>query len=313
VCHLSFAVCTVILSLPARNVSMIAPSLAGITHILCAASYDSFPQAYHPGVFQYLILGAADTPEQDLTQYFPKTNAFISGALREGGRVYVHCYAGVSRAPTLVAAYLIKEAGMPLSAALSACSRVRPQVRPNHGFMRQLEAYAADVGAQSHAGHNRGIFAPGGAANAPTPESPAPKSPSYGGVASHYFQPTAPGANGLEHVYSEQPLHSIPTSYPNPLQHGGIQPAGGVASYVPSHYTSAHASSVGTSAVSSMVPGSSLIPQSSVAHMSKARGADAYGSGVELGTFGSPAGTYGFASSPAVYAAGGGGGEGGFA
>jgi len=219
----------------------------------------------------------------------------------------------VSRAPTLVAAYLIREAGMPLRASLSACSRVRPQVRPNHGFMRQLEAYAADVGAQAHAGHNRGLFIPGGAANAPSPEPPAPTSPSYGGVASHYFQPTSPGANGLEHVYSERPLDSTPPSYPNPLQHGGMQPAVGAASYVPSHYTSAHDSWVNTSAASSMLPGSSLIPQSSVAHMSKARGADGYGRGVELGTFGSPAGTHGFASSPAVYAAGVGRGEGGFA
>ena len=40
-----------------------------------------------------------------------------------------------------------------------------------------------------------------------------------------------------------------------------------------------------------MMPPSSLIPQSSVAYLSKARGSDAYGTystGVELGSFGSP-------------------------
>ena len=117
----------------------------GITHVICAASYDKNPKCYHPGVFQYLILGAADLPDQNMAQFFTKSNAFISGARHQGGSVYVHCHAGVSRAPTLVLAYLMKEHGLSLGEAMSVCMQARPQVRPNIGFMRQLDAYAATL------------------------------------------------------------------------------------------------------------------------------------------------------------------------
>ena len=124
----------------------------GITHVLCAASYDKNPKCYHPGVFQYLILGAADLPDQNMAQFFTKSNAFISGARHQGGSVYVHCYAGVSRAPTLVLAYLMKEHGLSLGEAMSVCMQARPQVRPNIGFMRQLDAYAATLEADKETG-----------------------------------------------------------------------------------------------------------------------------------------------------------------
>ena len=124
----------------------------GITHVLCAASYDKNPKCYHPGVFQYLILGAVDLPDQNMAQFFTKSNAFISGARHQGGSVYVHCYAGVSRAPTLVLAYLMKEHGLSLGEAMSVCMQARPQVRPNIGFMRQLDAYAATLEADKETG-----------------------------------------------------------------------------------------------------------------------------------------------------------------
>ena len=47
---------------------------------------------YH-SVFQdkkYLIITAADSPKQDLTQYFPSCNDFIHAARLRGGHVLVH-------------------------------------------------------------------------------------------------------------------------------------------------------------------------------------------------------------------------------
>ena len=48
---------------------------------------------------------------------------------------FVHCSAGVSRSPTVVAAYLITRKNMTLADALKA---VGPLCRPNPGFIRQL-------------------------------------------------------------------------------------------------------------------------------------------------------------------------------
>jgi len=55
------------------------------------------------------------------------------------GKILVHCSAGISRSPMVVAAYLMKRKGMTLKAALGQIIRVRPQVSPNAGFLRQLK------------------------------------------------------------------------------------------------------------------------------------------------------------------------------
>ncbi|PFH45886.1 hypothetical protein AMATHDRAFT_43913 [Amanita thiersii Skay4041] len=55
------------------------------------------------------------------------------------GKILVHCAAGVSRSPMVVAAYLMKRRGMSLRAALGQIIRVRPQILPNVGFLQQLK------------------------------------------------------------------------------------------------------------------------------------------------------------------------------
>jgi atypical dual specificity phosphatase len=55
------------------------------------------------------------------------------------GKILVHCSAGISRSPMVVAAYLMKRKGMTLKAALGQIIRVRPQVSPNAGFLQQLK------------------------------------------------------------------------------------------------------------------------------------------------------------------------------
>jgi atypical dual specificity phosphatase len=55
------------------------------------------------------------------------------------GKILVHCSAGISRSPMVVAVYLMKRKGMTLKAALGQIIRVRPQVSPNAGFLQQLK------------------------------------------------------------------------------------------------------------------------------------------------------------------------------
>jgi atypical dual specificity phosphatase len=62
-----------------------------------------------------------------------------SGGGNGNGKILVHCSAGISRSPMVVAAYLMKRKGLTLKAALGQIIRVRPQVAPNAGFLQQLK------------------------------------------------------------------------------------------------------------------------------------------------------------------------------
>ncbi len=60
---------------------------------------------------------------------------------RAEGAVFVHCNAGVSRAATVVIAYYMRTQGAPLRDAWEHVKSVRPCIRPNDGFRKQLEEY----------------------------------------------------------------------------------------------------------------------------------------------------------------------------
>ncbi|KAH8677917.1 protein-tyrosine phosphatase-like protein [Xylariales sp. PMI_506] len=70
----------------------------------------------------------------------------IIAAIRAGDKepkILVHCVAGVSRSPALIASYLIssEEERMTLRQALQVLVRARPAIRPNNGFLRQLKDF----------------------------------------------------------------------------------------------------------------------------------------------------------------------------
>lgn len=75
---------------------------------------------------------------------------------REGGKVLVHCEAGISRSPTICMAYLMKTQRLRLEEAFDAVRQRRAVVSPNFSFMGQLLQFenevlapAADAGAES--------------------------------------------------------------------------------------------------------------------------------------------------------------------
>lgn len=59
----------------------------------------------------------------------------------QGTRVLVHCKMGVSRSAATVLAYAMKQYGWGLEQALTHVQELRPTVRPNPGFLRQLQTY----------------------------------------------------------------------------------------------------------------------------------------------------------------------------
>ena len=86
----------------------------GITHILSVGSglYPKFPQKY-----TYKWISELDSPTANLKQHFAAMHRFMKNAFATGGRVLVHCYAGISRSATTVISYLMREHGLTLHAA----------------------------------------------------------------------------------------------------------------------------------------------------------------------------------------------------
>jgi predicted protein tyrosine phosphatase len=66
---------------------------------------------------------------------------FIRRALATGGKVYIHCQAGVGRAPTLAAAYLVSE-GVSVEEALETIRHVRPFLDMTPSQVEQLRLLA---------------------------------------------------------------------------------------------------------------------------------------------------------------------------
>ena len=64
---------------------------------------------------------------------------FISEEVERGGMVYIHCAAGIGRAPTMAAAYFIST-GLTPAQAWAKIKRVRPFIRPTPGQEAQINA-----------------------------------------------------------------------------------------------------------------------------------------------------------------------------
>lgn len=105
----------------------------GVTHIMqVAAGFKPF----FPGEFNYMVINVLDMPFENLIRHFKPAIDFIKQAIKGGGTVLVHCYAGISRSASVVIAYLMKEHGLPAMDAMTYVRKRRPIVFPNPGFQR---------------------------------------------------------------------------------------------------------------------------------------------------------------------------------
>lgn len=69
---------------------------------------------------------------------------FITKEIERGGAVYVHCGAGVGRAPAMAAAYLVS-AGLTADEAWMKIKEVRAFIRPKPEQVTQIRQFAADL------------------------------------------------------------------------------------------------------------------------------------------------------------------------
>lgn len=108
-----------------------------ITHIV--AIHDAARKLHSDK--HYLCVMASDTPDQNLTQYFPLCNDFIHAARLRGGNVLIHCLAGMSRSVTVAVAYIMSVTSLNWKEALKVVRVGRAVANPNFGFQKQLQDF----------------------------------------------------------------------------------------------------------------------------------------------------------------------------
>jgi protein tyrosine phosphatase len=107
----------------------------GITHVLQCADREA---AANYGDMPTLMLGARDEDGYDMRQHLPVAASFIERARASGGRVLVHCMAGINRSGFIVAVELMLNARIEVLEALRRCFRARGLILLNESFRKQL-------------------------------------------------------------------------------------------------------------------------------------------------------------------------------
>ncbi|KAI9571709.1 protein-tyrosine phosphatase-like protein [Boletus coccyginus] len=110
----------------------------GITHII---SVRKKPESTRDGVTYLRLSIEDDDPSANLSKAGGEAIAFIDKARagKKSSKLFVHCSAGISRSPAIVAFYLVQRCGMSLKRALGLIIRARPNACPNPGFVSQLQ------------------------------------------------------------------------------------------------------------------------------------------------------------------------------
>jgi protein-tyrosine phosphatase len=110
----------------------------GIRGIISLGTLDEHAGYHQYGNIEYYCIAIADHDNTPIHEHFEECINFINGI---DGPVLVHCYAGMSRSPTIVMAYLMSEKKMEFLEAYMYVKTRRFIAIPNRGFMEQLKVF----------------------------------------------------------------------------------------------------------------------------------------------------------------------------
>jgi hypothetical protein len=109
--------------------------------IQCILDLSDGAIVQYPEIQYCTFKNIIDHPHQPMTHLFPTTLGFLTYCQRNGLRLLVNCHMGISRSTTIIIAYLIHYHNMTVLHSLSYIRSKRPKVKPNDGFLRELEKF----------------------------------------------------------------------------------------------------------------------------------------------------------------------------
>ncbi|KAM9584834.1 dual specificity protein phosphatase 2 [Trichechus inunguis] len=114
----------------------------GITAVLNVSA--SCPNHFE-GLFRYKSIPVEDNQMVEISVWFQEAIGFIDSVKNSGGRVLVHCQAGISRSATICLAYLMQSRRVRLDEAFDFVKQRRGVISPNFSFMGQLLQFETQV------------------------------------------------------------------------------------------------------------------------------------------------------------------------
>ncbi|KAJ1633143.1 protein-tyrosine phosphatase-like protein [Pavlovales sp. CCMP2436] len=118
----------------------------GVTHVLnMACGVAQTGPSFYGGSLQYREVDADDDASYCLLEHFDVAYAFLRECRVAGGRMFIHCMAGINRSGAMALAFLIAD-GMDLLSAARHGLRVRGPICWNKGFQLELAGFARERG-----------------------------------------------------------------------------------------------------------------------------------------------------------------------
>lgn len=169
-----------------------------ITALLNVSRRDMQPAKGH---YDYKWIPVEDSHMADISSHFQEAIEFIDKVKQSGGKVLVHCEAGISRSPTICMAYIMKTQQLRLDAAFDIIKQRRAVISPNFSFMGQLLQFESEVLSMAPA-------------HATTPEPSTPCAPESASFFANDFAAT------FTTKHFETPVFTLPTScLQSPVNH----------------------------------------------------------------------------------------------
>ncbi|OWK08017.1 DUSP5, partial [Cervus elaphus hippelaphus] len=142
----------------------------------------------------YKWIPVEDSHAADISSHFQEAIDFIDCVREKGGKVLVHCEAGISRSPTICMAYLMKTKQFHLKDAFDYIKQRRSVVSPNFGFMGQLLQYESEI-----------------LPSTPTPQAPSCQGEAAGPSLLAHLQTLSPDVQASYCTFPTSVLAPVPT------------------------------------------------------------------------------------------------------
>ena len=108
-----------------------------ITHIINLTAHQC--ENLHNNYVSYSNFELSDNSNFDLMPIIQEITEIIYNKTNKGINVLVHCRMGVSRAPSIIIAFLIKQFRMDFHSAFDHVFQINSKISPNLGYLMQLQ------------------------------------------------------------------------------------------------------------------------------------------------------------------------------